>query len=75
MRGIGFALVLAGAFFAYLGWSGKLGRAWIALRTGSDPGASDTGYNGLAPGNTQGKTPANPSGNPGKWIHGGIWGN
>ena len=37
MRSIGFVLVLAGALLAYLGYRGRVGLAWEALRSGSVP--------------------------------------
>ncbi len=38
MRTLGFLLLLLGVFIAYLGIRGKVGRAWMALRDGVDPG-------------------------------------
>lgn len=37
MRTIGFVVIILGGLMAYLGYQGRLGQAWSALRTGQVP--------------------------------------
>lgn len=59
MRSAGLILVVLGAGLAYLGWTGKLGPAWTALRTGrAQPIPGSSGSVGF-PGSGQGQQTAN----------------
>lgn len=60
MRTIGFVVIILGGLIAFLGYQGRLGHAWEALRTGQVPAnlGGNTQLSGDAP--SPDKTPYGP---------------